>query len=542
MHPDYATRVRTSKRQYRIALFLVLPLWLNACGGGAGGGSGSDTSSSTTTTTSSSQVSDTTAPQVSITAPTVGASVSGTITVSASASGVTGVQFKVDGSNIGAEDTTAPYSYSWNSFNVANGTHTLTAVAHDNAGNTKTSAAITVTVSNAVPPPPSPGTGPSMPSLEDERSTYRKWGWTWTASQEPTAVTEPTPGYYVTGVDIHGDSEGDDLWTYLMMYRRTGNTVYLDRAKAWARYFKEEYRNSSEFVYDRDNFNIDHLYGWGLVAWYEYTCEQGACDTASLAEAENLAAEVDTIYGKSVPGVSNFAEYQLRRPARALLLVTRVAEATKNARWITLRDKLIDIWLQSSGWDAGRGMYFMGQGSTDDRVGAGAYAAGARIQSSFQTTLLAEAFYQAYRTTGRTELKDRIVTMARFVDQYGMDPLYQYTGIYFGIVNGTIYHSFSATCGTSCTDADPVYTTSLVNALVLGYKLTGDRTLYDRAKHFFNRGTKGIHGSITARTAADYVVGHFVDTQFGSGTGYFYLANNKGELQYTYWIFENGGL
>src|SRR5262249_9522795 len=96
---------------------------------------------------------DTTAPTVSLTSPTAGATVSGTITVSANASdnvGVVGVQFKLDGANLGAEDTASPYSVSWNTVSATNGNHTLTAVARDAAGNTTTSSAITVTVNNPV--------------------------------------------------------------------------------------------------------------------------------------------------------------------------------------------------------------------------------------------------------------------------------------------------------------------------------------------------------------------------------------------------------
>src|SRR5262249_19210661 len=92
---------------------------------------------------------DTTAPTVSLTAPANGATVSGTITVSASASdnvAVAGVQFKLDGANLGAEDTSSPYSVSWTTTTVANGTHTLTAVARDAAGNTATATSVSVTV------------------------------------------------------------------------------------------------------------------------------------------------------------------------------------------------------------------------------------------------------------------------------------------------------------------------------------------------------------------------------------------------------------
>ena len=99
---------------------------------------------------------DTTAPTVSLTAPASGATVSGSVTVSANASdnvGVVGVQFLLDGNALGTEDTTSPYSISWDSTTVANGSHTLSARARDAAGNTGTAANRTVTVSNSAPLP-----------------------------------------------------------------------------------------------------------------------------------------------------------------------------------------------------------------------------------------------------------------------------------------------------------------------------------------------------------------------------------------------------
>jgi hypothetical protein len=110
---------------------------------------GNTTTSAVVTVTVSNT--DTTAPTVSITTPANNATVQNTVTVSANASdnvGVAGVQFKVDGANLGAEDTTAPYSVSWTTTTVANGTHTLTAMARDAAGNTATSTTVSVTVNN----------------------------------------------------------------------------------------------------------------------------------------------------------------------------------------------------------------------------------------------------------------------------------------------------------------------------------------------------------------------------------------------------------
>jgi hypothetical protein len=105
---------------------------------------------------------DGTAPSVSVTAPAAGATVSGTISVTAGATdnvGVAGVQFKLNGANLGTEDAAAPYSISWNTTGVPDGSHTLTAVARDAAGNVKTATAVTVNVSNAAPPPPPPAGG-----------------------------------------------------------------------------------------------------------------------------------------------------------------------------------------------------------------------------------------------------------------------------------------------------------------------------------------------------------------------------------------------
>jgi peptidoglycan hydrolase-like protein with peptidoglycan-binding domain len=98
---------------------------------------------------------DNLAPTVALTSPLNGAYASGTATVSASASdsmsGVAGVQFLVDGVAYGDEDTSAPYEISWDTTALADGTHTLAAVARDAAGNEATSPAITVTVDNAPP-------------------------------------------------------------------------------------------------------------------------------------------------------------------------------------------------------------------------------------------------------------------------------------------------------------------------------------------------------------------------------------------------------
>src|SRR5205807_2083234 len=97
---------------------------------------------------------DNSAPTVALTAPSGGAILAGTTTVTASASdnvGVAGVRFFVDGAPIGAEDTAAPYSAAWDTTTAANGSHTIGRASRRAAGNTSTSGGITVTVDNSAP-------------------------------------------------------------------------------------------------------------------------------------------------------------------------------------------------------------------------------------------------------------------------------------------------------------------------------------------------------------------------------------------------------
>ena len=95
---------------------------------------------------------DTIPPIVSVTNPSAGSSVSGTIAVTSSSAtdnvGIAGVQFLLDGTLLGVEDTTAPYSASWNTLSVPNGNHVLSAVARDWSGNVTASSSNTVVVNN----------------------------------------------------------------------------------------------------------------------------------------------------------------------------------------------------------------------------------------------------------------------------------------------------------------------------------------------------------------------------------------------------------
>jgi chitinase len=94
---------------------------------------------------------DTTSPTVFITSP-ANSTISGTTTVSMSASdnvGVTKVELYINGA-LAYTGNSASSSYSWNTTAVSNGTYTLLAKAYDAAGNVGQSASKSVTVSNQV--------------------------------------------------------------------------------------------------------------------------------------------------------------------------------------------------------------------------------------------------------------------------------------------------------------------------------------------------------------------------------------------------------
>jgi hypothetical protein len=94
---------------------------------------------------------DTTLPTVSISSPTAGSTVSGTVTITAAASdnvGVTKVEIYVDGT-LRTTDTTSPYTWSWDTTTFANSSHTIMAKAYDAANNIGQSSNVSVTVNNA---------------------------------------------------------------------------------------------------------------------------------------------------------------------------------------------------------------------------------------------------------------------------------------------------------------------------------------------------------------------------------------------------------
>ncbi|HEY2093972.1 MAG TPA: Ig-like domain-containing protein [Thermoanaerobaculia bacterium] len=162
--------------------------WLANGSGGGGGG-------------------DTTPPTTSITAPTNGSTVSGTVNVTANASdnvGVTKVEFYMDGA-LRTTDTTSPYSWSWDTTTFANSSHSLVTKAYDAAGNVGTSSTVTVTVNNS--------TGSTQLLVNPGFETGTASPWVASASVVSNSTNEPPhTGSWDAWMDGYGTTHTDTLY------------------------------------------------------------------------------------------------------------------------------------------------------------------------------------------------------------------------------------------------------------------------------------------------------------------------------------------
>lgn len=144
------------------------------------------------------------APTVGVDSPADGSTVSGSVTVAATAGDTDG---SVSAVAFYADDATTPFGTDadpadgwaavWDSTSVADGSHTIRAVATDNAGATG-SDAVTVTVDNAGDPPP--GAGLAVSVAAGQPSTKGPWN-TVAITVTVTDGTDPVSGAAV-GLDV----------------------------------------------------------------------------------------------------------------------------------------------------------------------------------------------------------------------------------------------------------------------------------------------------------------------------------------------------
>ena len=171
------------------------------------------------TTTSSSVtfiVDNNVAPTARITSPAANTSISGSVTVTATATddkAVRSVQFFVDGVSIGTDSSSiGGWSVAWNTTKATSGRHTLTATAKDVPGKTGTSAPVIVTVDQ---PPTVDITRPRSLEVIKERVTI-------VASANDDLDIDQVE-FFVDGVSIGTDTNQSGGWTLSWNTRSVDN-------------------------------------------------------------------------------------------------------------------------------------------------------------------------------------------------------------------------------------------------------------------------------------------------------------------------------
>lgn len=395
-------------------------------------------------------------------------------------------------------------------------------------------------------------------TLEDEQRAYEKWGWSWSANQVPHVSHKNN--VWIAWKDVHGDLESDDLWQHIIMYLRTRNRGYWDRALGWAHYFMYRYpfrthgfsfawNTSYEYPkierpeisipltsYDEKFLNNDvrpgkvdadmwgacHLWAWGLIDFYYLT---GSLD--ALEAAVDICEVSERILGYWKPGPYksfgngyNVYDAGVRQEARHLLSVTRVYEATLDEHWYQYMNHIAELILKSNGWD-NRGMFVW---STRKYP---------KIFSSYHFGLLNHAFYQYYLVTKNNEVFHRLIQMANFAKNYAMHPVWKYCGYRIALDypdSGQIWHTTLDDGGLS--GFTPISTISFIDALIRGFRLTGENSYLERAKFFWDRASKAVYGNPMVRTAGENEVGRFLNSLFRDP--YF---DNNGDLPYAHLLF-----
>jgi hypothetical protein len=142
-------------------------------------------------------------PSVSITSPSSGTAVSGTVSIAVSASdnvGVSSVSVSVDGTVINTISS-APYNFSWNTGTALSGSHTISATAYD-AANNASSSTIQVTINAIVVQPPT-----SLPSsYQITMPSVRNQGSEGSCVSFAAAYTRAREEYNKTGATSYSDA------------------------------------------------------------------------------------------------------------------------------------------------------------------------------------------------------------------------------------------------------------------------------------------------------------------------------------------------
>lgn len=196
---------------------------------------------------------DVIAPTVKLTAPAEGASVSGAVTMTATASDndkVQKVEFYVDG-NLQATSLSSPYTFTGDSNQVANGDHTIVAKAYDATGNTATSSIKVTVANNTTPPstPPAPAPTPiptPTPAPTQPTPTYE------------LGITKPSQNQSISGTVTFSGTQSNGIKNVEIWYNGTNIKTATLSNGTWTANVDTTKQANGVQSYD--------VYGWDVAA------------------------------------------------------------------------------------------------------------------------------------------------------------------------------------------------------------------------------------------------------------------------------------
>jgi hypothetical protein len=385
-------------------------------------------------------------------------------------------------------------------------------------------------------------------SVRMERDAYLAWRWTWNrtgtgygaANKEPQGTNyTPERPYQVRAtsepwhLDIHEDTECDDLQVNLAMWFRTGIQSYLDRARMWLAIYRDQYPFDWRHLsggkdrwggdYTQGNAIGDHCWGWGLLLYFEEFGDANALDAARSIgndiKARNRSNTSSAYYGVN--------SGQTRRQARQIIMMSELYRVTREQDWLTHATEIVDRMLASTAWDA-RGGWFGPRPES-----------GITFQKSMSPVhfgFMNEALWLYYLLTNRADVRDRLLTMANFARDHGVHRVYPYTGNHVALdypSPGAVWHIFDPP--RNALNVSGGYVQMWVNSLARAYILTKDRAYLDRAK-FYWQCSVGIPLAGAPRTTSPgTTISRFMNRYFPNLSSVTYLWN--ADFPYMYELF-----
>lgn len=256
-----------------------------------------------TLSTSNFSFASSTAPTVTITAPTASTATStpysGTIILEASAtdnSGISGIQFEVDGKDVGSPVTTAPYEYSWNTASVTNGAHIITAIATNVNNETTTSIPVDIEVSNTVAaggnliPNPLMSTPSNTSPGTPQDWVVDSWGTNKFTSSYLKSGSTGDP--YSAQIKMTSYTSGDAKWVF------TPQNVALDTQYEFSDYYESNVQTQVDAVFTMSDGTTDYeIIGYPYVAstWTEFSSKFSVPYGAQTVTIYHLIQSVGTL-------------------------------------------------------------------------------------------------------------------------------------------------------------------------------------------------------------------------------------------------------